>query len=194
MTKLAIFASGKGTNAEAIIRHFAKNKEISIALVVSGNPRAGVLEVAKKYGIPAEVVTQQELCSSDKLLESLRCHKVDFIALAGFMWLVPQSLLDAFPGKIVNIHPALLPRHGGKGMYGKKVHEAVLRSREKESGITIHHVNENFDEGEIIFQAKCAVAPGDDAATLATKVQQLEHLHYPKVIEQLIKIKETVTT
>ncbi len=194
MIKLAIFASGRGTNAEAIITYFAKNGEISTALIVSNNPRAGVLEVAKKFGIPAELVTQHDLYSSSKLPELLRRYGVDFIALAGFMRLVPPSVLEAFPGKVVNIHPALLPRHGGKGMYGERVHEAVLRAGDKETGITIHHVNERFDEGEVIFQAKCAVEPGDDVAALQAKVQQLEHLHYPKVIEQLIKIKETVST
>jgi len=194
MTKLAIFASGRGTNAEAIIRYFAKNKEISAALVVSNNPRAGVLEVAKKFGIPTEVVAQQELHATGKLPELLRRYGIDFIALAGFMRLVPPSVLEAFPGKVVNIHPALLPRHGGRGMYGERVHEAVLRAGDKETGITIHYVNERFDEGEIIFQAKCAVEPGDDVPALQAKVQQLEHLHYPKLIEQLIKIKETVST
>lgn len=193
MINLAIFASGKGTNAEAIIQYFRENTEISVALIVTGNPKAGVAEVAKKYGIPLATISQQILYRSTQLLETLRQHQIGFIALAGFIWLVPAYIINEFHGKIINIHPALLPKYGGKGMYGRKVHEAVLNGKEKESGITVHHVNERFDEGTIIFQAKCSVDPSDDAASLEMKVRKLELEHYPKVIEKLL-IKETVAT
>ena len=190
MTNLAIFASGKGSNTDAIIRFFRKSNDATVALIVSNNANAGVVEVANRNGIPVEVVTKQGFYGSTGLLETLRRYNVSFIALAGFIWLIPMYILNAFPGKIVNVHPALLPKHGGKGMFGTKVHEAVLKSKDTETGITVHHVNDRFDEGEIIFQAKCTVDPNDNAGSLEAKVQKLEHLHYPKVIEKLL-INET---
>ena len=193
MTNIAVFASGKGTNAEAIIEYFRKSREISIELIVSNNPESGVIAVAKKYGIPVQLVTKGSFYHSSELLESIRERKIGFIVLAGFLWLLPDYLLEAFPNKIVNVHPALLPRHGGKGMYGRKVHEAVLNAKEKETGITVHYVNENYDEGEVIFQASCRVEQNDTPGSLEAKVRKLELEHYPKVIEKLL-LKETVTT
>ncbi len=192
MTHLAIFASGKGTNAEAIINYFRGNREISVAMVVCNNPDAGVLDIARKHAIPVSVITQKNLDEPREFLEVLKRHEIGFIVLAGFLWLIPKYLLDEFPDKIINIHPALLPKHGGRGLFGKRVHESVLKANEEETGITVHYVNEHFDEGEIIFQAKCSVEPGDTTATLEARVRQLELEHYPKVIEKLL-LKETVT-
>jgi len=193
MTNLAVFASGQGTNAEAIIQYFGKSSEVSVTLVVCNNPDAGVVAVAKKHQIPLSLVNKKSFYDSVELLDVLKRHEVRFIVLAGFLWQVPEYLLKSYPGKIINIHPALLPKYGGKGMYGRRVHEAVLKGQEKESGITIHYVNENYDEGEIIFQAKCPVETGDDAASLEAKVRRLELEYYPKTIEKLL-IKEPVTT
>ena len=186
MIHLAIFASGRGTNAEAIINYFRNSSEVRVALLVCNTPEAEALQVAERHGIPAILVNRDRFYHSDELLDVMRKHQISFIVLAGFLWLIPKYLLETFPSKIVNVHPALLPRHGGKGMYGKKVHEAVLKAKEKESGITVHYVNENFDEGEIIFQAKCKVEPGDDAASLEARVRKLEYAHYPKVIEKIL--------
>jgi len=193
MTHLAIFASGQGTNAEAILTYFRESREIKVAVIITNNPAGGITGVARKYGIPLEVITRADFYQTNRLLDTLRTYNIGFIALAGFLWLIPKYLLDAFPGKIINIHPALLPKHGGKGMFGKRVHESVLKSGDKETGITIHYVNEHFDEGEIIFQAKCSVQPADNVASLQAKVRHLEHRYYPKVIEQLL-VKETATT
>lgn len=191
MLNLAIFASGKGTNAEAIIQHFKKSIRVQVALIVCNNPKAGVLAVAQKNGIPVVLVSKKDLYESHELVEVLKQHRINFIALAGFLWLVPQYLLELYPRKIVNIHPALLPKHGGMGMYGRKVHEAVVNAKETETGITIHFVNEHFDEGEIIFQATCTVEPHDTAETVEAKVRKLELEYYPKTIEQLL-IKQPV--
>lgn len=193
MTHLAIFASGKGTNAEAIINYFWKSTETSVALVVCNNPDAKVIEVAKKYHIPLSLINKKSFYDSQELLDVLKRHEITLIVLAGFLWQVPDYLLKHYPHKIINIHPALLPKHGGKGMYGRKVHEAVLKGMEKESGITIHYVNENYDKGEIIFQARCAVESTDNAASLEARVRQLELEHYPKVIEKVL-MKEPATT
>ncbi|HXH18745.1 MAG TPA: phosphoribosylglycinamide formyltransferase [Chitinophagales bacterium] len=186
MIHLAIFASGKGTNAEAIINYFRNSRDVAVGLVVSSHPDAGVIEVAKKNRIPVAVVTKENLYDSQELLEVLSRHEISFIVLAGFLWYVPAYVLENYPNRIINIHPALLPRHGGKGMYGRKVHEAVLNAKETETGITVHYVNERYDEGEIIFQKKCSVEPDDDATTLEAKVQRLEHEYYPKVIEKIL--------
>lgn len=191
MTNLAIFASGRGTNAEAIIRHFKKSTSVKAALIVCNNPDAGALDVANKHGIPATLVSKKGLYESQELAGILKQHHINFIALAGFLWLVPRYLLELYPQRIINIHPALLPKHGGKGMYGRRVHEAVVQAGEKETGITIHYVNERFDEGEIIFQATCKVEPDDTAETVEAKVRKLELEHYPKTIEQLL-IKQPI--
>lgn len=192
MINLAIFASGRGTNAEAIINHFKNSKEVTVALVVCNNPEAGVLEVANKHNIPITFVSKKGFYESHELVAILKQYQISFIALAGFLWLVPHYLLELYQHKIINIHPALLPKHGGKGMYGRKVHEAVLQAKEKETGITIHYVNEHFDEGEIIFQAACKVEPNDTAEAVEAKVRKLELEYYPKTIEQLL-IKQPVT-
>lgn len=186
MKRIAIFASGSGTNAERIIRHFNGRKTGSVNLVLSNKKDAMVLERAERSGVPTYVFGRQEFYESEKVLHILKDYAIDFIVLAGFLWLVPEYLIEAYPGRIINIHPALLPRYGGKGMYGSRVHQAVIESGDRESGITIHYVNRMYDEGQIIFQAKCPVEPGDDASSLAEKIHRLEYEHFPKVIENLI--------
>ncbi len=189
MSKLniAIFASGNGTNAEAIIQHFSHSDIAKIALILSNNKDAYVLERARKHGIPSMVFNRKEFYESTAVDDKLRQYNIDFIVLAGFMWLVPARLVDSFENRMVNIHPALLPKYGGKGMYGQHVHEAVIRNKEKESGITIHWVNKVYDDGQIIFQGKCKVDPEDTPDTLAAKVHRLEHAHYPVIIEEQIR-------
>jgi len=184
--KLAIFASGAGTNAEAIMAHFAAHPTIGVALLLSNNTNAGALQRAKKFGIPSKTFARFQFRESGEVLSWLKDAGVTHIVLAGFLWLVPQNLLKAFPQRIINIHPALLPKFGGKGMYGSKVHESVIASGDVETGITIHEVNEHFDEGKILFQATCPVHPGDNPDAVAQKVHALEHAHFPKVIEKWI--------
>jgi len=184
--RIAIFASGAGTNAENIIRYFAGNHAATVALVLSNNPAAQVHERANKLGVPSFVFTRGEFENGAPVLAKLAEYAVGFIALAGFTNKISAPLLRAFPCKIVNIHPALLPRHGGKGMYGMRVHEAVIAAGEKESGITIHYVNENYDEGTIVFRQTCPVLPGDTPDDLAARVHALEYAHYPPTIEKLV--------
>ncbi len=184
--RIAILASGEGTNTERIIRYLSESKTAEVALVVSNNAHAGVLIRAPRLGVPAIVLTAQEFADG-KASGLLRTQGIDFLVLAGFLLKVPADLLQAYPQRIVNIHPALLPRFGGKGMYGMHVHEAVIASGEKESGITIHYINEHYDEGTILFQATCPVMPDDTPATLANRVHALEYAHYPQVIAQLIE-------
>jgi len=186
MPNLAIFASGTGTNARKIIEHFQAHEDVTIKLVVSNKAKAPVLEMAAEQGVATYVVSRKAFYESEEVLEKLRVEGIDFIVLAGFMWLVPEYLVDAFPNKIINIHPALLPKYGGKGMYGMHVHRAVKAAGETESGITIHYVNPRYDEGQIIFQASCTLLPTDEPEDIARKVQQLEHKHFPKVIEELL--------
>ncbi len=185
MVKLAIFASGNGTNAQRIIEYFRGHDSISVELVLSNNPAAHVLKRAADLKVPFEVVSQEEFPSSRKVLDILEEYKIDFIVLAGFLLKIPGYLLSRYPDKIVNIHPALLPKYGGKGMYGMSVHKAVLGSGDAESGISIHFVNEKYDDGAIIFQAECEVSPSDTPESLAEKVHALEHEYYPVVIEAL---------
>ena len=185
-TNIAIFASGNGTNAEEIIKYFKDHNTIRVALILSNNPGAYVLTRAKNHQIPHYVFSREQLYKTRAVAEILKLNGIDFIVLAGFMWLVPEYLVKSYPNKMVNIHPALLPKYGGKGMYGDRVHEAVVANKEKESGITIHWVNEKYDEGNIIFQARCKVAPGDTPRDVAAKVHKLEYEYYPKVIEKLI--------
>ncbi len=188
MKNIVIFASGSGTNAEAIIKHFQHSSKAKVALVISNNASAFVLERAGKYKVETLVFNRQKLNETEEVDRALRDRNIDFIVLAGFMLLFPKRLIKKFPNKILNIHPALLPKYGGKGMYGMYVHEAVVLNREKESGITIHLVNEYYDQGEIIFQASCPVSPEDSPEDVASKIHILEHEHYPKVIEeQLMK-------
>jgi phosphoribosylglycinamide formyltransferase-1 len=186
MNKIAIFASGSGTNAENIIKFFKENKKIEISAIFSNNKNAYVIQRAIYHSIKHHVFSRPDFYETQKILDILKENKTDFIVLAGFMWLIPEYLIDAYPNKIINIHPALLPKYGGKGMYGMKVHEAVVENRDAESGISIHYVNKEYDKGNIIFQAKCNVLPDDTADDVAKKVHELEYMHFPKVIEKLL--------
>jgi len=186
MKNIAIFASGSGTNTEKIIAHFQNNEEIKIVLIVSNKADAFVLKRAEKNKIPTLILKREEFYETENIVDRLKSYSIDLIVLAGFMWLIPTSLIRAFPDKIINIHPALLPKFGGKGMYGLHVHEAVLNAKEKETGITIHYVNERYDEGKMIFQTQCNISKNDTPETLAEKVHQLEYEHYPLVIEILL--------
>jgi len=183
---VALFASGAGSNAQKIIDHFRGNKVVKIALIVCNKPGAGVLKIAEKEHIPALMIEKEAFFRGNGYLNELKAAGIDFIVLAGFLWKVPATLTAAYPNRIVNIHPALLPRYGGKGMYGMHVHEAIIAAGEQESGITIHYVDNVYDNGAIIFQATCAIEPGDTPGILAQKVHQLEHAHYPRIIEQVI--------
>jgi phosphoribosylglycinamide formyltransferase-1 len=185
--RIAIFASGSGSNAQKIMEYFKRSDVAEVVLVLTNNPQAYVLQRADNFEIPSHVFNREEFYKTDDVIKLLKNLQVDLIVLAGFLWLVPQSLLKAFPNKIINIHPALLPKYGGKGMYGDHVHEAVLAANEEESGITIHFVNENFDEGEIIHQSRFRIEPGDTLEIIKFKGQQLEHQNFPRVIESLLR-------
>ena len=183
---IAIFASGAGTNARKIIEYFEnKGLRIKVSLIVCNVPNAGVLEIAKEKGIPSLIINKTDFTATG-YVDSLQNSDINFIVLAGFLWKVPEVLVRAYPKAIINIHPALLPKYGGKGMYGARVHEAVIAAKEKESGITIHWVNEHYDEGAIIFQAKCSIDANDTAETLANKIHALEHAHFAPTIEKLL--------
>lgn len=185
--RIAIFASGSGSNAQKIMEHFKYSEDVEVALVLSNSPDAYVLQRADNFEIPSHVFYRTDFYESNEVVDLLKRLNIDLVVLAGFLWLVPDNLLRAFPNKIINIHPSLLPKYGGKGMYGDHVHQAVLDAGEEEHGISIHFVNENFDEGEIIYQARFKIEEGDSLEVLKFKGQQLEHLHYPKVIENLLK-------
>jgi phosphoribosylglycinamide formyltransferase-1 len=184
--RIAVFASGNGTNAEEIFTYFNGHPKIEVAVLFSNKASAGVLHRAKNFGIPSLIFSRPDFYTSNIVLAQLLAYKVDLVVLAGFMWLVPQNLVESFPNKIVNIHPALLPKFGGKGMYGMNVHLAVKAANEMTSGITIHFVNQQYDEGDIIAQFSCDLLMDDTAVEIAEKVQMLEHLNYPKVIEELV--------
>jgi len=186
MKQLAIFSSGAGSNAARIIDYFRQHPVIKVSLIVCNNPGAGVLTIAEKEKIPVLLVEKENFFRGSAYVEELRERKIDFIVLAGFLWKIPVALVQAYHRRIINIHPALLPKYGGKGMYGRYVHAAVIGAGEKESGITIHYVDELYDHGQAIFQAQVTVTPGDTPETLAAKVQQLEHAHYPRVIEEAV--------
>ena len=183
---IAIFASGSGTNAENIIRHFQGNKDVNVALVVSNKPDAYVLVRAANLHVPSLTLTREEFAQGERLAALMKERGINFIVLAGFLLRVPEALIEAYPGRIVNIHPALLPKYGGKGMYGDRVHRAVVEAGERESGITIHLIDEQYDRGTTVFQAKCPVLPGDTPDDVAHKVHALEYAHYPEVIERLV--------
>lgn len=185
MKNIAILASGSGSNAEKIISHFQGSTKANISLIASNKEKAFVLERAKKHGVPTHIFSKTEL-ESGKLTELLVNKNIDFIVLAGFLLQIPHNLIKAFPNQMVNIHPALLPKYGGKGMYGDNVHKAVKAAEEKETGITIHMVNENYDEGKIIFQKAVNIDKTDSPEQIAEKVHVLEHKYYPKIIESLI--------
>jgi len=186
MIKIAIFASGSGTNAENIIHYFNNHSLIKVALVVSNNPKAYVLTRVAHTGVPALVIKKDELLLPDMVMPFLRSYEIQWIVLAGFLLKIPPFLVSAFSNRIINIHPALLPKFGGKGMYGHFVHEAVVKAKEIESGITIHYVNDQYDAGSIIFQASFPVLPSDQVEDVERKVHQLEQLHFPQVIEKTI--------
>lgn len=188
-TRLAIFASGTDSNTQKIIDYFRNDDNINISLIVCNKRGAGVLQIAERENIPSIVIEKGKFFT-DGYVPILQEMKIDWIILAGFLWKVPVSLIQAFPNRIVNIHPALLPKYGGKGMYGHFVHEAVLAAGEKESGITIHYVDEHFDHGETIFQAKCRVDSNDTPDSLAQKIHTLEHRYYPATIRELITTKK----
>ena len=184
--KLAIFASGKGSNAERIIEHFKDHPRISISLIVSNKKDAGVLGIALRNQIKTLLIGKDNFNHTDTYVQYLKDQGITHIVLAGFLWKIPDNLIQAYPGRIINIHPALLPKYGGKGMYGEHVHQAVLAAGEKESGISIHLVDEEYDHGKTLFQAKLKVAPDDTPDTLAAKIHTLEHRHYPQVISKWI--------
>jgi phosphoribosylglycinamide formyltransferase-1 len=185
--RIAIFASGSGSNAQKIMEHFKRSPDAEVVLVLTNNPQAYVLQRADNFEVPSHIFTRSEFYDSDDIIKLLKNLQVDLIVLAGFLWLVPVSILKAFPNKIINLHPALLPKYGGAGMYGDHVHKAVLANNEEESGITIHFVNEQFDEGEIIHQSKFKIEPGDNLEMIKFKGQQLEHQHFPRVVENLLR-------
>jgi Folate-dependent phosphoribosylglycinamide formyltransferase PurN len=184
MKRIAIFASGSGTNAQRIIEYFSASKDIVVDSLWSNNEGAYALIRAEKLGVETFTFDSDEFYRSNEVLDKLYDHRIDMIVLAGFLWLVPRSLTELFT--VINIHPALLPKYGGKGMYGLNVHKAVLAAKEKESGITIHHVNQNYDQGDIILQVTCPVKAGDTPEALADRIHELEYLHYPKVIEEML--------
>ncbi len=186
MIHLAVFASGAGSNAQKIIEHFRNHQQVKVELVVCNKPGAGVLDIAVKAGIPYMLLDKETFFRGNAYVPELQRAKINWIVLAGFLWKLPAALLAAFPGHIINIHPALLPKYGGKGMYGNFVHQAVLEAQEMHSGITIHYVDEHYDHGDVIFQAECPVDKSDTPETLAGKIHQLEHQHYPAIIEQVV--------
>ena len=192
--KIAIFASGKGSNAEKIIDYFNNSTSTlaKVVLIVSNKPGAGVLEIARKEKIPFIIIDKEKFFRGNSYVDELKEKKIDFIVLAGFLWKIPTKLIRAFANRIINLHPALLPKYGGKGMYGNHVHEAVIAAKEKESGISIHYVDEIYDHGKIIFQAKCAVSETDTAESLAEKIHALEHANFPRVIGEWIEMQNIV--
>lgn len=187
MKRIVIFASGSGTNAENLIKFFHNSDNASVIQVLSNNPHAKVLDRAKKLKVSALSFNRIAMSQRDDVLNILKASKPDLIVLAGYLWKFPDHILNAFPNKVINVHPALLPKYGGKGMYGTHVHEAVVANKETETGITIHYVNEHYDEGAIIFQAKCDVSPTDSADDVAAKIHELEMKHFPEVVDQLLK-------
>lgn len=185
--RIAIFASGSGSNAQKLMEHFKRSTDVEIALVLTNNPDAYVLQRADNFEIPTHVFDRNEFYHTENIIDLLKNLEVDLIVLAGFLWLIPKNLIAEYPGRIVNIHPALLPKFGGKGMYGDYVHNAVLAANETEGGITIHYVDENYDEGEFIYQARYRIDKGDNLEMVKFKGQQLEHQHYPRIVESIIK-------
>ena len=187
MKNIAIFASGSGTNAENLIKFFRTSPFGRVRIVLSNRADAGVLDRAQSLEVESIVFNREQFYKTEEVLQVLLERGIDYIVLAGFLWLVPRNLLEPFENKIVNIHPALLPKYGGKGMYGKHVHKAVIEAGDAESGISIHYVNPRYDDGDIIFQATCKVGPEDTPDSLAGKVHQLEYEYFPGVVENLLK-------
>ena len=186
-TNIAIFASGAGSNAQKIIEHFRYSPSVKIVLIGCNKVGAGVISIAEREHIDVLYIERDRFFNGDAYLPDLQGRQVDLIVLAGFLWKIPLALIKAFPGRIINIHPALLPKYGGKGMYGRYVHEAVLANKEKQSGISIHHVDEIYDNGRLLFQISCPVLESDTAISLAERIHKLEHEHYPRIIERFIK-------
>ena len=188
MINVALFASGSGTNVENLIHYFSDSKEVKIKLVITNNSDAGVVKRAEAYKKNIQIISKQALENyTDQIIDFLQTEKVDLIVLAGFLLKIPKKLIQAFPNRIINIHPALLPKHGGKGMYGNFVHKAVISANEKESGITAHYVNEEYDKGAVILQAVCKVDDTETIETLAAKIHELEYFYFPKAVEKVIK-------
>lgn len=189
--RIAIFASGSGSNAQKLMELYKKSPEVEIALVLTNNPDAYVLQRADNFEIPSHIFDKKEFYQTDSVIDMLKNLDIDLIVLAGFLWLIPKNLIAEYPGRIINIHPALLPKFGGKGMYGDHVHHAVMAAGETEGGITIHYVNENYDEGEYIYQARYKIDKDDNLEMIKFKGQQLEHQHYPRIIDSIVrKIKK----
>ena len=184
---IALFASGTGTNVKNIINYFKSDENIKINIVLSNKHNSGALTFAKKNNIDTCVFNRDELCNTNSILDIIKKRNIELIILAGFLLKIPKQFIENFRGKIINIHPSLLPKYGGKGMYGENVHKAVIKNKEKQSGITIHYVNENYDEGNVIFQTKCIVEDTDTALTLAKKIHKLEHKYFPEIINDIIK-------
>ncbi|MBC7416861.1 MAG: phosphoribosylglycinamide formyltransferase [Pedobacter sp.] len=185
--RIAIFASGSGSNAQKIMEHFKHSDDAEVSLVLTNNADAYVLQRADNFEIPSHIFDRNELYHTEHILMLLKNLDIDFVVLAGFLWLLPENIINTYSGRIINIHPAILPKFGGKGMYGDKVHGAVLDGNEREGGITIHYVNNQYDEGEYIYQAKYKIEPSDTLEVVKFKGQQLEHLHYPRIVENLVK-------
>ncbi|MGZ5286512.1 MAG: phosphoribosylglycinamide formyltransferase [Flavisolibacter sp.] len=185
--KITVFASGAGSNAQKIIDYFRDSEIATVGLIVCNKANAGVVQIAEKENIPFLMVEKKRFADGDAYLPELRKTGTDLVVLAGFLWKIPQALVDAFPRRIINIHPALLPNYGGKGMFGHHVHHAVIAAGELQSGITIHYVDEHYDHGDIIFQTACPVLPGDTPELLAARIHQLEHNHFPIVVEEVLK-------
>lgn len=191
MKRIAIFASGQGTNAQAIIDYFRDHSSVSVFLILSNKKTAPVTDRARKENIPVITFDRETFYQTDFLVQVLKDNRIDLVVLAGFMWLIPKNLTEAYSNKMINIHPALLPNYGGKGMYGMHVHNAIHENKEKETGITIHYVNEEYDKGAPILQKKCSIDPGkDNPETIAQKVHQLEYEHYPKAVEMVLNAQE----
>lgn len=186
MTRIAIFASGSGTNAENIIKYFENSNKIKVSKVYSNKKQAGIFERCKRLNVPCVWFSRESFYNSSRVLHDVQLH-ADFIVLAGFLWRIPEDFIASFSNKMVNIHPALLPKYGGKGMYGMNVHKAIKENNETETGITIHYVNEHYDEGAIIFQAKTTIDRSDSPEDIANKIHQLEYEHFPRIIEETIQ-------
>lgn len=184
---MAVFISGTGSNARNIIEYFKSSETVEISLIISNNPLSGALQISKDTGVPFYITNRNEFYHTNKVVEVLQAHKVQVIVLAGFLWLIPENLIQLYPNRIINIHPALLPKYGGKGMYGMNVHRAVKEMGEKETGITIHIVNEEYDKGEILLQQKVEVDESDTPETIAQKVHALEYQYFPKTIEDYLQ-------
>ena len=188
MKRIAIFASGNGSNAERLVRYFKGNADVEICLILTNNVNAGVIDRAKNLGVKSVVFNRKDFIENANVDKLLRSHKIDFIILAGFLWLIPDFMISNFPNKIVNIHPALLPKYGGKGMFGMNVHNTVIDAGEKKSGISIHYVNSKYDEGQIIFQTTVEIVKDETAESLAAKIHKLEYEHFPLIIEETLSL------